>query len=339
MIAQLKYGSGVPFYRMEKLESQLGIPLPAATQWEIVEDVAAILKPAHDECIRQAAQGEVMHNDDTSMRVLKMEREPGDDRTGVFTSGIVSTREGSQIALYFTGRQHAGENLCDVLRQRAAELPGPIQMCDALSRNAPKLNSGAEILLANCMAHGRRQFVDVAANFPEQCRYVLEMLGEVHGHDAKAREARMTPEQRLQFHQQHSAPIVTKLQAWLEAQFAERKTEPNSGLGKAIKYLLNHWRPLTLFLRVAGAPLDNNIVERALKRAVLHRKNALFYRTLHGAQVGDLFMSLIHTCQLCGANSFAYLTELQRHARELADNPAEWMPWNYSQTLGRVGVG
>ena len=339
MIAQLKYGSGVPFYRMEKLESQLGIPLPAATQWEIVEDVAAVLKPAHEECIRQAAQGEVMHNDDTSMRVLKMEREPGDDRSGVFTTGIVSTREGGQIALYFTGRQHAGENLGDVLRQRAAELPGPIQMCDALTRNAPKLNAGAEILLANCMAHGRRQFVDVAANFPEQCRYVLEMLGEVYGHDAKSREARMTPEQRLHFHTEHSAPVMTKLHVWLEAQIAERKMEPNSGLGKVIKSLLYHWRPLTLFLRVAGTPLDNNIVERALKRAVLHRKNALFYRTLHGAQVGDLFMSLIHTCQLCGANSFEYLTELQRHARELAASPAEWMPWNYRQALDRVGVG
>jgi len=339
MIAQLKYGSGVPFYRLEKLESQLGIPLPAATQWEIVEDVAAILKPAHDELIRQAAQGEVMHNDDTSMRVLKMEREPGDDRTGVFTSGIVSTREGGHIALYFTGRQHAGENLGDVLKQRAAELPGPIQMCDALSRNAPKLNAGAEILLAYCMAHGRRQFVDVAANFPEQCRYVLEMLGEVYGHDAKAREAQMAPDQRLQFHAEHSEPVMTKLHEWLEAQFAERKTEPNSGLGKAIKYLLNPWLPLTLFLRVAGAPLDNNIVERALKRAVLHRKNALFYRTLHGAQVGDLFMSLLHTCQLSGANSFEYLTELQRHARDLAASPAEWMPWKYRQTLDRTGVG
>jgi hypothetical protein len=339
MIAQLKYGSGVPFYRLEKLESQLGIPLPAATQWEIVEDVAEVIKPACEELIRQAAQGEVMHNDDTSMRVLKMEREPGDDRTGVFTSGIVSTREGGQIALYFTGRQHAGENLAEVLKQRAATIPGPIQMCDALSRNAPKLNAGAEILLANCMAHGRRQFVDVAENFPEQCRYVLEMLGEVYGHDAEAREKRMTPDRRLQFHQEYSSPVITKLHNWLAAQIAQRRTEPNSGLGKAIKYLLNHWRPLTLFLRVAGAPLDNNIVERALKRAVLHRKNALFYRTLHGAQVGDLFMSLIHTCQLCGANSFDYLTELQRHARELASNPAEWMPWNYRQTLDRTGVG
>lgn len=126
----------------------------------------------------------------------------------MFTSGIVSTREGGQIALYFTGRQHAGENLGDVSQQRAAELPGPIQMCDALSRNAPKLNAGAEILLANWMAHGRRQFVDVAANFPEQCRYVLEMLGEVYGHDAKARESRMTPEQRLQFHTDHSGPVM-----------------------------------------------------------------------------------------------------------------------------------
>ena len=90
------------------------------------------------------------------------------------------------------------------------------------------------------------------------------------------------------------------MQAWLEAQLTERRTEPNSGLGQAIGYLLRHWLPLTLFLRTAGAPLDNNIVERALKRAVLHRKNALYYRTLHGAEVGDLFMSLIHTCQLCG---------------------------------------
>ena len=176
MIAQLKYGSGVPFYRLEKLESQLGIPLPAATQWEMVEEVAEVIKPAHEELIRQAAQGEVVHNDDTTMRVLKMEREPGDGRTGVFTSGIVSTRQGGQIALYFTGRQHAGENLADVLKQRAVGLPAPIQMCDALSRNVPKLAAGVEILLANCMAHGRRQFVDVAENFPEQCRYVLEML-------------------------------------------------------------------------------------------------------------------------------------------------------------------
>ena len=277
-----------------------------------------------------------MHNDDTSMRVLRLKRDPSDERTGVFTSGIVSTSQGWKIALYFTGSQHAGENIADVLKQRSAELPRLIQMCDALSRNVPRLPTGVEILLANCLAHGRRQFVEVAESFPHECRYVLEMLGQVYGHDAEAREHGLTPDQRLQFHQNRSRPVMDQLHVWLETQFAERRTEPNSGLGLAIRYLLRHWPPLTLFLRQAGVPLDNNIVERSLKRAVLHRKNALFYRTLNGAQVGDLYMTLIHTCQLCGVNSFEYLIELQRHAQELAARPEEWMPWNYRETLART---
>ena len=338
MIAQLKYGSGIPFYRLEQLEGQLGIPLPAATQWEIAEEGAELLKAARDELVRQAAQGEVLHNDDTGMKVLKLEREPGDERTGVFTSGIVSTAEGRKIALYFTGRQHAGENLADVLKQRVRELSPPIQTSDALSWNAPKLPEGIELLVAHCLAHGRRQIVDVAQNFPNECRHVLEMLGHVYRNDAEARTAGLLPDERLRFHQQRSKPIMDELHRWLEAQLAEHKTEPNSGLGKAITYLLRHWRALTLFLREGGAPLDNNIVERALKRAVLHRKNALFYRTLNGAQVGDLFMSLIHTCQLCGVNSFDYLVQLQRHARELVARPSEWMPWNYRETLTQVEV-
>jgi transposase len=333
-IGQMKYGSGIPFYRLEQLEELMGIPLPASTQWEIVEEAAEVMKPASEELIRQAAESEVLHNDDTSMRVLRLEREASDERTGVFTSNILAiTADHHKIALYFTGRQHAGENMADVLKQRASNSP-PIQMCDALSRNTPKA-IGIEILLANCMAHGRRQFTEIAPNFPGECRYVLEALGVVYYNDAMAREQALSAEHRLRLHQQQSGPVMEQLHAWLEAQFAEKKTEPNSGLGKAITYLLRHWKGLTAFLRHAGAPLDNNICEQALKRAVLHRKNALFYKTLNGAQVGDLFMSLIHTCRLCGANSFEYLTELQRHARELAARPSAWMPWNYRETLGR----
>ena len=277
MIAQMKYGSGMPFHRLERLEQNMGIPLPAATQWEIVEEAAELIRPAYEELIRQAAQGEVLHNDDTSMRVLHLAREPADERTGVFTSGVVSVADGRRIALFFTGRQHAGENLADVLKRRSAALPSPVQMCDALSRNTPKLPEGVEILMANCLAHGRRQFVEVAANFPTECRYVLEMLGEVYRNDAAARQQKMMPDERLGFHQQRSRPIMDKLHSWMEAQLAERKTEPNSGLGQAIGYMLRHWQPLTLFLRRAGAPLDNNLVERSLKKAILHRKNALYY--------------------------------------------------------------
>jgi transposase len=332
MIALLKYGTGVPFNRMERLEGQLGMPLPAATQWELMEAAAKLIKPVLNELIRHAAQGSVMHNDDTSMRVLKLVRNTDDERTGVFTSGIVSICGGWKIALYSTGWKHAGENLADVLKQRAPGLAPPIQMCDALSRNTPKL-TGIEILLANCLAHGRRQFTEVAESFPDECRYVLESLGAIYGFDAEAKDLGLTPEERLTFHRTHSAPVMESLCQWMENQFAEHKTEPNSGLGKAITYLLRHWTKLTLFLRQPGAPLDNNVVERALKKAILHRKNALFYKTMNGARVGDLFMSLIHTCELNKVNPFDYLTELLRHPAEITVRPGEWMPWNYRMTL------
>jgi transposase len=333
MVALLKYGTGVPFKRLERLQGQLGMPLPAATQWELMAAAAKPLRLALEELIRQAAQGRVLHNDDTSMRILRLIREPGDKRTGTFTSGIVSLVDAWTIALFFTGRNHAGENIAEVLKQRAQELPAPIQMCDALSRNAPK---GVETLIANCLAHGRRQVVEVVDHFPEECRYVLETLGGVYHNDAVSRERELSPEDRLGFHQEHSGPLMKGLHEWMDAQLAEHKTEPNSGLGKAISYLLNHWPKLTLFLRQAGSPIDNNIVERSLKKAILNRRNALFYKTLNGAGVGDLFMSLIHTCELNGANPFDYLTELQRHAEELKHRPSEWMPWNYRQTLARL---
>jgi len=340
MIALLKYGSGFPFNRLEHLQGGLGIPLPASTQWEIVAEVAGVVKPAYAELIRQAAQGKVLHNDDTTMKILalmketnanKPEADSADkrERTGVFTSGIVSIGDEHEVALFFTGHQHAGENLADVLAQRASELGPPIQMCDALSRNLPK---GFEVLLGNCTAHGRRKFVDVFANFPGECRYVLETLRDVYKNDAVAEEQGMSDQERLAFHQTHSGPLMEELEKWLKDQIAEKKTEPNSGLGKAIAYMNNHWKPLTLFLRVAGAPLDNNICERSLKKAILHRKNAMFFKTANGAHVGDIFMSFIHTCELSGVNAFEYLTELQRHAEEITRNPKDWMPWNYRET-------
>src|SRR6202166_4856020 len=159
MIAMLRYGSGFPWNRLEGLQKKPGIPLPVATQCEIVKEIAAQVQPAGDELIRQAAQGGVVHNDDTSMRVLSLDRGAASDvdiaveRTGVFTSGIVSIGEGYRIGLYFTGRKHAGENLADVLKQRAAGLAAPIQMCDALSRNLPKLPKKLEIIIAHCLAH------------------------------------------------------------------------------------------------------------------------------------------------------------------------------------------
>jgi transposase len=345
MIGLLKYGSGLPFNRLDGLQGDLGVPLPASTQWDIVHAVAADLAPAFAELIRQAAQGEVLHNDDTTVKILELmgdrarhealagaasDASDSDGRSGLFTSGVVALRDGHRVALFFSGRRHAGENLARVLAHRAEHLPPPIQMCDALSRNLP---GELQTILAHCLAHARRRFVDVYDRFPEPCRHLLESLAVVYHNDAVARERRLSPEARLQFHREASRPTMDDLHDWLARQLEEKRTEPNSALGGAITYMLRHWDPLTLFLRRAGAPLDNNVCERALKKAILHRKNALFYKTQNGARVGDLFMSLIYTCQLNQANPFDYLTRLQRHAEAVAACPGSWMPWNYRDAL------
>ena len=343
MIALMRYGTGLPSFRLERLQGSLGIPLPTSTQWDIVSEVAERLEPVLAELIRQAAQGELLHNDDTTMRILELmgkrrEKAPPKDqpagRTGMFTTGIVSMVDGHRIILFFTGWKHAGENLAEVLAQRAAGLQPPIQMCDGLSRNLPE---GAETILAGCTAHARRGYIEAATNFPEECRYVLEALGEVYHNDKLARERGLSPEERLRFHQSESGPVMERLERWVKDQLEAKKVEPNSGLGQAMSYMLGHWQPLTLFLRVPGAPLDNTVVERALKKAILHRKGSMFYLTLNGAHVGDLFMSLIYTAEQAGANPFDYLTELQRHAEDVTRDPGRWLPWNYEANLPPPG--
>lgn len=336
MISLLRYGSGFPMTRLENLQAGFGMPLPASTQWEVVEKAADKIYPAYDELLRQSAQAEILHNDDTSMKVLELMKENEQQekkktsRTGIFTTGIVAKCADHKMALFFTGRKHAGENMQEVLKKRSSDLPRPIQMCDALSRNLPK---EFVTILVNCMAHGRRNFVDIYESFPEQCRHVIDTLADVYKHDAETGQRGMSADERLEYHKTHSGPLMDDLKQWLEAQLSERKAEPNSGLGQAISYMLNHWKALTQFLRVPGAPLDNNICERALKRAILHRKNSMFYKTQHGAYIGDLFMSLIHTCHLSGVNPFDYLVNLQKFSSELFKNPAAWLPWNYQDTL------
>jgi transposase len=347
MVGLLKYGTGMPFYRLEQLQKSLGIPLPASTQWQMVKEAAEAIEPAWEELVREAAQGEVLHNDDTTAVILESIRERRKrqqaeeagqapelgERTGTFTTGIVSVVGERRIALFFTGHQHAGENLRDVLLKRAAGLPAPIQMCDGLARNEPELPEELRVILSNCNAHARRQYVDVVSRFPEECRYVLEVFRDVYRNDAAARRRGMSPEERLEFHQAESAARMEDLRRWMAEQLDDKKVEPNSGLGEAIRYTQKRWDRLTRFLEVPGVPLDNNAAERILKKAILSRKNSYFYKTVRGAHVGDMFMSLIHTAELVNANPFDYLTELQKHVKEVKSNPSQWMPWNYQETM------
>lgn len=331
-LAVSRFGAGLPALRIEGLLKQFGILLPDSTQWELVRDAADLAQPMMNALVRFGANCRNLYTDDTSMFMIEQKRHlPG--RTGLFTTAIVCEGVEGRAALYFTGEQHAGENLADLLRHRAEGAGAPLVMFDALSRNHPKAQKERiELVVSNCLTHGRRNFVYALNNFPEECNYLLSELGQVYHNEARAKELGLDPDARLLYHQTHSQPVLSEIHGWATRLY-DNSTEPNSPLGKAITYLLKHWKGLTEFLRTPGAAVDNNICERAIKKMVLYRKNSLFYRNENGSSVGDVFMSLIHTCELNEVPAFTYLVAVLKHADEVQANPEAWLPWEFKARL------
>lgn len=327
-IALAKYQAGLPFHRLARVQESFGVPLPASVQFARCETVADAALPVFLHLQKLAAQAELLHADDTRVKILSCLKENKQlaqgERRGLQTTGIVARVDGRQIVLYQSGRRHAGENIDELLRHRASHLSPPKQMGDALSSNWSR---EFETIICKCLAPARRQFVEIEAAFPAESGRVLNDLAAVYCKDAETRA--MSDEERLLYHQQHSGPVFAQLRSWITEQIEERRVEPNSSLGQAFAYMLKHWEGLTRVLQVAGAPLDNNVVERALKIVVLHRKNALFFRTEHGAAIGDLLFSLVKTCHLNGVSAWDYLVCLVRHARAVRRHPARWLPWSY----------
>ena len=339
LIAEMRYGTGLPHNRIERLQQIFGIPLPVSTQWELVLWAANLLQPAYAELIRQAAQGELLHNDDTPMRILQKVAPVGkEDRKAIQTTALLSQRAATRIALFLTGMRHAGENLEAVLKFRAEELARPIQMCDGLAANLVGEDGKVDTLLSNCLAHARRKFVEVETKFPAEVNILLRFLRVVYRIDARTKARQMDPAARLVYHQARSKPVMEKLKGWLQKLVEEKRMEPNSGLGDAVAYLQKRWTEMTLFLREPGAVLDNTACERVVKRAIMHRKNSLFYQTQKGAWVGDLFMSIIHTAELNAVPSFDYLLAMLRNPEAVKMNPGAWMPWNYHQQADPMPV-
>src|SRR5207237_4909045 len=188
-------------------------------------------------------------------------------------------------------------------------------MSDALARNAA---DDDPLIRCHCLAHGRRQFSGLEDVFPQECRVVIEALKQVFDHDTEARDQQMSPEARLAYHQAYSQPLMDDLKAWLDRQVEDRLVEPNSALGQAMAYMQTHWETLTRFLSVAGAPLDNNLVERALKLCIRQRKHSLFYKTEYSAYIASVLTSLIATCIYAGVNVLDYIVvHHQLHSKVL----------------------
>jgi len=333
-----RFGYGIPHYRSETMQNDFGIPISDSVFSALSANVARIAYPIEQRLIEIGAQGTLIHSDDTNMKILELikenkSRDPKKERVGIFTTAMLSCFENREIALFFTGRKHTGENITELFKKREEGLATPLLMVDGAARNIP---DNLKAILMNCLTHGRRQFIGLEEAFPEEIKYVIDLLADIYRYDAEAKKLKLNDGERLKYHQERSAPCIAKLQVFCHDQIALKKTEPNSGLGRAINYMEKRWEELTVFLKIPGAPLSNDIVERLIKRCVLHRKNSMFYKTQEGARVGDILMTVIHTATRNGINPFDYLTELQRHVEDVKDNPDAWLPWNYKTALQKL---
>jgi hypothetical protein len=336
MIACLNYGTGMPFYRLESLQKQLGTPVPDSTQFDMSENAANCGAPVFEHMKKLAPNGQQHGLDDTPVKVLSLMTEnkklSKNDRTGMQTSAFVVKHNENKMALFMTGRNHAGENAGALLAKRDPTLPKVVQMSEASPNNFSH-DFMELVIMSLCLDHGRRNFHDIMEAFPKDCRHVIQEIGRVYKNDANSKLFNLTPAERLIYHKEHSSPIMNGLNTWMEEKLENKEVEPNSELGKAIEYFLKHWNGLTAFIRVEGAPLSNAEVERLIKRCVLRRKASMFFRTEVGAWIGDVLMSLIETARFAGKKPFEYLVALQENAVKVRRNPENWLPWNYQQTL------
>jgi transposase len=342
VLAVSRYVLGVPGYRLQGYQAMLGVPVPDATQWDQIEVVGDCAYKVFEQMEREAAQGELIFQDDTAVRIvslIKENRELFDQakaqglatpkaRTGMHTTALAVQVGENTAILYYSSRRHAGENLQGLLDKREAGLAKPLAMSDALSSN--EVADESMLIRCHCLAHGRRKFSDLEAVFPHECKVVLNVIRQVFDHDEQAREDELSPEARLAYHQTHSQPLLVELKGWLDKQIEDHLVEPNSSLGKAIGYMQTHWETLTRFLWIPGAPMENNLAERVLKLFIRQRKNSLFYKNPHSAYIASVLTSLLATCIYAGVNAVDYLVALQEHRREVCLDPAAWLPWAYA---------
>ena len=339
LIAVMKYEMGVPWYRLAKWQQQIGAPIPESTQWELMVELYNCVAVVFNLLVTLAAQSKLFYQDDTTFKILEVIRENKDkdsakERTGMLTTGIVAEHDNHLIYLFFSGTNHAGDNLSEVLTHRDPTLPAPLQMSDALSSNT--VEKSFATIVCNCLVHGRRKFIDIESLYPKQSGVILDAISAIYKNEQYCKTHKLSPEARLAYHQGHSEKIMTNMKADMEE--AIKTAEPNAPLAAAYKYFLKRWKTFTRFLTHVGAPLDTNIVERGLKLIIRVRKASLFYKTRRGALIGSQLVSIIQTALKSKVNPIKYLTALQEHSDEVAKNTYAWLPWNYEKTIKQLAI-
>jgi hypothetical protein len=332
-----KYFMSMPLYRQETLQHYLGVPMPASTQWELMAAQKDVLEALYKAFEYDAAQGKGIAIDDTSAKILEQiarnkKADKKADKASCYTTGIVSVHDDHMSYVFVTDNKTAGKSAAPFLRLRSDKLPTPYLMCDALTANIPEEVSSDLYILCYCLVHARRQFYNLPDGYDDLADEVMGMIGKIYDHEEYTKTKNMSADERLAYHQQHSAPVMSQLKAYLLAQ--EKEFEPNGVAGNAIQYILKRWTELTQFLRYAHVPLDNNPVERALKLIIQVRKSSMFYKTLESAKIASYIQTALYSAAQNDVNPYDYMMTILSNKKAVVKNPHQWLPWNYKADEG-----
>ncbi|MDA7949810.1 MAG: IS66 family transposase, partial [Hyphomicrobiaceae bacterium] len=335
-----KYFMSVPFYRQENLQRYLGIPLPSSTQWELMAGSEKTLAKLYDAFIDDAAQAKGISFDDTKARVLEQiatdkKAAHKKDKKACYTTGFVSAHDDHLSYIFLTNNQTAGKDVSNILRRRDKNRPTPYLMCDALSANIPEGISKDLYILCYCLIHARRQFYELPDGYDDLADTVIRLIGKVYDNEDNTKS--MTADERLQYHKEHSDPVMLQLKAHLDEK--AHAFEPNSVPGRAIDYVVKRWTELSQFLRYKDVPIDTNIVERALKLVIQVRKSSMFYKTLKSAKIASYIQTALYSAAQNDINPYEYMRIILSHANAVEAQPNQWLPWTYQATLAALDEG
>ena len=284
----------IPFSRQADQWSRNGIPFRKTTICDLFHRGSQELKPIYDALLLELCQAEVLHADETPQPFL------AEGRT---RRGYMWVIAHDKLSGYVFSKTRSGE----IPKQLLSDEKG-ILVVDAYTgyNKVTQLESWQR---AGCLAHARRKFVDALNTDYERASAVIDLFAHLYHLESEIRIKKLQgSQQHLDIRQAKSKPLMNQLKALLKSYQAE-SVLPKSPLGKAIKYTLNQWQHLTLFLSNAKIPLDNNHAERLLRRIALSRKTSLFMSPDRGDSYA-IVLSLVQSCRLCGINPEQYLQDV-----------------------------
>lgn len=317
-----KYQDAMPLYRQQMRFARHGIEISRSTLCDWVTQSAEVLKPIVEKMKSDMLiPGKRIFTDDTPVPVLDKSKN-GATHTGRLWTYVGGGQIKPMCAIY----EYTTSRSKKAAQKFLSGFNGYLQ-ADAYP-GYDELYKAGNIIEVACWAHARRHFADIvkAAKKPSHADDALEYISQLYKIEKNIKN--LSPIKRKYYRRRYCKPILKRFYRWLKRR--KRTNLPKSPIGKAVNYVLNHWRALNHYMMDGCLEIDNNTAERAIKPLVIGRKNYLFAGSHEGAKRAAIIYSIIETCKLNAINPWDYINNvLTRLPSTLVTDINQLLPYNW----------